>query len=491
MRADVKAQRAELELLDNICRFRSDPAGYIKFIMPWGEGELADNHGPRKWQEEILDAVRDHLRNDETHFQPLLISVASGKGIGKSALVGMISQWGMSTQTDCKIVLTANTEPQLRTKTWPEVNKWFNLALNNHWWNLEAESISIKDPNRKRLWRMDRIPWSENRPEAFAGLHNMGKRIIVIFDEASAIPDKIWEVTDGALTDEKTEILWFAFGNPTRNTGRFRECFKRLKLRWKNFQIDSRTVEGTNKEQIAREVEDYGGEEEDHVKIWVRGLFPSQSSKQFIPSALVTAARKYKALEYDKMPKILSVDVARFGDDQTVIGSRQGRKAKVLAKYHGLDTVQVAERVIEFIIQEEPRAVVVDGDGLGAGVVDQLKSRGYKCFEFHGAEKPMKPETYFNRRAEIWGLMRDWLKEGAEIPDLQELEDDLVGPEYLSSNKGAILLEKKADMKRRGLASPDLGDMLAMTFAVQIAIADKDRRPQQGAMQSELSWLRA
>ncbi|KKK67655.1 hypothetical protein LCGC14_2951900, partial [marine sediment metagenome] len=373
--------------LDNICRFVEDPLGYIKFIMPWGEGELADCQGPRTWQAEILAAIRDHLQNPETRFQPLLISVASGKGIGKSALVGMISQWAMSTCSDPKVVLTANTEPQLRTKTWPEVNKWFTLALNEHWFNLEAESISIKDPTRKRLWRMDRIAWSENRPEAFAGLHNMGKRIVVIFDEASTIADKIWEVTDGALTDEKTEIIWVAFGNPTRNTGRFKECFGRLKHRWLKFQIDSRTVEGTNKEQIAREVEDYGGEEEDHVKIWVRGLFPSQSSKQFIPSDLVQAARKYKALAYESLPKILSVDVARFGDDQTVIGTRQGRKAMVLAKYHGFDTVQVAERTIEFILKEKPNAVVVDGDGLGAGVVDQLRARGYKCFEFHGAEK--------------------------------------------------------------------------------------------------------
>ena len=152
--------------------------------------------------------------------------------------------------------------------------------------------------------------------------------------------------------------------------------------------------------------------------------------------------------------------------------------------------MEVAERVIEFILKEKPDAVVVDGDGLGAGVVDQLKARGYKCFEFHGAERANKTETYFNRRAEIWGLLREWLREGAEIPDLQELADDLIGPEYLTSNKGQIQLERKADMKRRGLASPDLGDMLAMSFAVQIAVAEEDRTPEYSGMQSELSWLR-
>jgi hypothetical protein len=205
---------------------------------------------------------------------------------------------------------------------------------------------------------------------------------------------------------------------------------------------------------------------------------------------LVDAARKYKALAYESLPKILSVDVARFGDDQTVIGLRQGRKATLLKKYRGLDTVEVAERVIEFITKEEPNAVVVDGDGLGAGVVDQLKARGYKCFEFHGAERANKTEKYFNRRAEIWGEVRDWLREGAEIPDLQELADDLTGPEYLTSNKGQIQLERKADMKRRGLASPDVGDMLAMSFAVQIAVPEQDHSHYQQFNVSESGWMR-
>lgn len=200
---------------------------------------------------------------------------------------------------------------------------------------------------------------------------------------------------------------------------------------------------------------------------------------------------KYKALAYASLPKILSVDVARFGDDQTVIGMRQGRKATLLKKYRGLDTVEVAERVIDEIIKHEPNAVVVDGDGLGAGVVDQLKARHFRCFEFHGAEKANKTEKYFNRRAEIWGELRDWLREGAELPDLQEVTDDLTGPEYLTSNKGQIQLERKADMKRRGLASPDVGDMLAMSFAVQIAIPAADRKPEYRDRLPELSWLRA
>lgn len=121
-----------------------------------------------------------------------------------------------------------------------------------------------------KRWRADAIPWSEHNTEAFAGLHNERKRIIVVFDEASNIADLVWEVAEGALTDEDTEIIWVAFGNPTRNTGRFRECFRKYKHRWKCAQIDSRTVEGTNKQQLQKWVDDYG-EDSDFVKVRVRG----------------------------------------------------------------------------------------------------------------------------------------------------------------------------------------------------------------------------
>ena len=483
---------AENALLDDICGMIHDPLGFVKYIIPWNEGELQGCAGPRKWQGEILSEIGVHLQNPATQFQPLQIAVASGKGIGKSALVGFIINWGMSTCEDCKVLLTANTDPQLRTKTWPEVAKWTRLALNSHWWTVEAETITFKDPRHKRTWRTDRLNWSEHNTEAFHGLHNQGKRIIIIFDEASAIHDKIWEVTDGALTDEKTEILWFAFGNPTRINGRFRECFGRLKHRWRTFQIDSRTVEGTNKEQLQREIEDYGGEDQDHVKVWIRGEFPSASSLQFIGSDLVERARKHRAVGYDSLPKILAVDVARFGDDRTVIGWRQGRKSLILGKYSKLDTVQVAERVIGFIEEIQPNATVVDGDGLGAGVVDQLKARGYgkRLFEFHGAEKASDFAKYFNKRAECWGMMRDWLAAGAEIPDDPELAADLTSPEYMHSSKEQIQLERKDDMKHRGLASPDCADMMAMTFGVKIGIPKAKPVPHYlPTEQSAQSWM--
>jgi hypothetical protein len=465
----VNAELAEDALIEDIAAFSRDPLGYVLYAYDWGYGELKDVSGPRTWQAEKLKQIGEHLSSGSK--EPLQVAVASGHGIGKSALIGMIVNWGMSTFEDCRIVVTANTENQLRTKTWPEISKWARLSINAHWWNVTATSITAKDKVHERAWRADAHPWSEQNTEAFAGLHNKSKRIIVIYDEASAIADRIWEVTEGALTDEDTEILWIAFGNPTKNTGRFRECFGKFKHRWLTSQIDSRKVEGTNKAQLQKWEEDWG-EDSDFFRIRARGEFPRASSSQFIASDMIARARRFKADGYQSLPKILSVDVARFGNDQTVIGLRQGRRYLILNTYRGLPVDQVAGRVSEYIESEHPAMTVVDGGGVGGGVIDVLRSRGYgrKLHEYNSSHSPDDAAKYANKRAEVWGLMREWLAAGAEIPDDPELGDDLTSPEYFFTAKNQIQLESKDDMKARGLASPDKGDNLAMTFAVKVAI---------------------
>lgn len=463
---------AELEsqLIEEIVMCTHDPVALVECIYPWKDKELVESAGPRPWQAQILNYIGNHLSDPKTRFQPCMVATASGHGIGKSALVAMVIHWAMSTCEDTKVIITANTGTQLSTKTVPEVHKWFRLSGNSHWWEMKATSITIRDAEHARLWRTDFIPWSENNTEAFAGLHNKGKRILLIFDEASAIAESVWQVAEGALTDEETEIIWLAFGNPTQNTGRFRECFGRFKHRWKTFQIDSRTVEGTNKEQISKWIEDYG-EDSDFVRVRVRGEFPRAGSSQFIPSDVVAACRKYKSEGHDLLPKVLSVDVARFGDDQTVIGTRQGRKARILAKYRGMDTIQVAERVIEWIKSENPDATIIDATGVGAGVYDQVLYRGFgtRLFQYNPTQPARNSMQYRNARSEMWGKMREWLMAGAEIPDDPDLEADLTGPEYYINEKSQLQMESKDDMKSRGLSSPDSADMLAQTFQVDVA----------------------
>lgn len=483
----------ERQLIEEIVDCTHDPARLVQCAYPWGKNELKESQGPRLWQSQILAHVGSHLANPETRYQPCRVAVASGHGIGKSALVSMFVHWALSTCEDTKVVLTANTGTQLATKTVPEVHKWFRLAANAHWWDMKATSITIKEMEHARLCRADFIPWSEHSTEAFAGLHNQGKRILLIFDEASAIAESVWQVAEGALTDKNTEIIWLAFGNPTQNTGRFRECFGRLMHRWKTFQIDSRTVEGTNTEEIARWIADYG-EDSDFVRVRVRGEFPRSGSSQFIASDIVAACRRYKAEGYSGLPKILSIDVARFGDDQTIMGTRQGRKAVILAKYRGLDTVQVAERAIEWMGKEKPDATIIDATGVGAGVFDQVKFRGYtqKLFQYNPTAQARNVMQYRNARAEMWGRMREWLAAGAEIPDDPELEADLTGPEYYINERSQLQLEQKEDMKARGLASPDCADMLAQTFQVDVAAPEPPpERELRYPGQDRNSWMGA
>ncbi len=464
------------ELLQRVAATARDPLAYAERFYPWGEGELSVSEGPRKWQRDILAEIRNHLKNPATRFNPCQIAVASGKGIGKSALVSMIINWAMSTCGDCKIVVTANTGTQLATKTVPEVTKWTRLSVNSHWWECKATSITSRQRGHEREWRTDFIPWSKENMEAFSGLHNEDKRLVIIFDEASGIHDTIWGNVEGTLTDEHAEIIWLAFGNPTRPYGRFRECFGKNKHRWKTFQIDARNVEGTNHAEQARQVADHG-EDSYHVRIWIRGEFPLVGSDQFIAPAYVEAARKATADGYEGLPKILACDVARFGDDQSVIGYRQGRKAVILEKLRGKDTAFVGDRVIHWIEKEKPDAIVVDCDGLGAGTFDHVKYRGYTkgLFEFHGGATPFDANKYFNKRTECWGELRDWI-EFADIPNDAELGDDLVGPLYEYNAKGQLCLEQKDAMKERGLSSPDCGDMLAMTFGVKIVVPPKPKQ---------------
>jgi hypothetical protein len=317
-------------------------------------------------------------------------------------------------------------------------------------------------------------------------LHNQGKRVVIIFDEGSFIPEIIWQTTEGALTDKNTEIIWTVFGNPTRNDTRFRACFAGWQFhhRWSTRQVDSRTARMTNKEEIAEWIKDYG-EDSDFVRVRVKGTFPRAGSMQFISSDLIAAAaaaqRDPEVTIYD--PFIMAVDCARFGDDKNVIRFRRGLDARTLPpiKLRNLDTMQIAAKVAELYRAHRPDAIFVDGGGPGAGVVDRCRQLRVPVIEVQFGASPdrdhlglAETEFYANKRAEMWGAMREWLKRGM-IDDDAELRADLAAVEYGYTPRDgvdAIILEKKEHMKKRGLASPDDGDALALTFAHPVGPSD-------------------
>lgn len=442
-----------------------DPQRWAGLAWDWGVGEL-EGESVREWQDDIFATIRDHLADPETRFEPLQIAVASGHGIGKSAGMGMLSNWAMSCWSDTMIVTTANTDTQMRTKTAPEIGKWFRTSLTAQWFDVQATSIKSRDKGRSEKWRQDFVPWSQHNTEAFAGLHNKGKIILLLFDEASKIHDKVWEVAEGALTDENTVIIWLVFGNPSQNSGRFRECFRRFRHRWIKRQIDSRTVKGTNKKKIAQWAADHG-EDSDFFKVRVRGEFPSQSAMQFISGDDVDAARNrhLRKEQYHFAPVIIGVDPAWTGDDSLEIMLRQGLYSKSLASLPRNDNdVEVANLIARLEDEYQADAVFIDA-GYGTGIVSagQVMGRTWRLIWFSG--KVVDP-GYLNKRAEMWGTGKRWIKSGGAIdPKDEGLYQDLIGPETVPRLDGKIQLESKEDMKERGLPSPNKGDALMLTFA--------------------------
>lgn len=475
MTVQISPANAEAALQADIHSFEHDPLGFVLYAFPWGHGELANESGPRVWQRELLSGLGEKLSNGKLCGAQEVIreATSSGHGIGKSALVAWLILWAMSTFEDTRGVVTANTEAQLKTKTWAELAKWHRLAINKHWFVFTATALYSAAKAHQQTWRIDMIAWSENNTEAFAGLHNVGKRILLIFDEASAIPDKIWEVAEGALTDANTEILWFVFGNPTRNTGRLRQCFGDLSHRWTTRQIDSRTVDGTNNAQIDEWIADYG-EDSDFVRVRVRGMFPRASSMQFIPSDLVAEARKREARSNYGDPLIMTLDIARGGEDNSVVRFRRGLDAQSIPPWRipgseTRDSTRLVSKVLSLIEEHKPDVFFGDATGVGGPVLDRLRQLGVNVHDVQfGGASPDK--RYANMRSYMYGRLRELLQQGLAIDDSLILERDLTSPEFHHNKFDAIVLESKQDMKARHLASPDDGDALAMTCAFPVAI---------------------
>jgi hypothetical protein len=462
-------------LLEDLAALSQRPLDFVVWAFPWGEAgtELETRAGPDVWQRKVLSDIQAMLLTGHCDTMGAIqYAIRSGHGVGKSAFVSWLIWWALSTAADTRGRVTANTEKQLRTVLWAEVAKWHGLFIAKHLFRSTATAIYSADPNKEKNWRCDAVPWSEENPEAFAGLHNFGKRLFVIFDEASAIADKIWEVVDGAMTDADTELLWIATGNPTRNFGRFRECF-RESSGWFKEQVSSEDSAFSNKAQLAKWKEAWGWDS-DFYRVRVRGEFPSASELQLIPVESIEAARVRPATSTPFEPLLLAVDIARFGSNESVATFRRGRDARTIPclRWRGLSVVESAMRIAGLITQHQPDGVFVDEGGVGGGVVDVLRNLGHQVFAVNFGSSPSTHPNgarVGNKRAEMYVALRDWLREGGCIEDDDELQNQLVAIEYHFNKKTEIMLMAKEDMRSLGSPSPDWADSLAMTFAYPVA----------------------
>ena len=458
----------------------NDPEAFVLFAFPWGQPNtpLAKFSGPRKWQREILRDITKHIKVNEgkVNMDTLREAVSSGRGIGKSALVSWLILWMLSTRIGSTVIVSANSEAQLRSVTWGELTKWQAMIINSHWWEISATKIvpaqwltELVERDLKkgtRYWAAEGKLWSEENPDAYAGVHNHDG-MMLIFDEASGIADAIWAVGAGFFTENILDRYWFAFSNPRRNSGYFFETFNSKRDFWQTRQIDARTVEGTDKQVYEQIIAEYG-EDSIQARVEVYGDFPSAGEDQFISPMVVEDAFKRPKYKDETAPIVIGVDPARGGLDSTVIVVRRGRDIVAIKRYKGEDTMSIVGRVIDAIDEYKPTLTVIDEGGLGYGILDRLNEQRYKVRGVNFGWKAKNPVMWGNKRAEMWGAMREWLKT-ASIPQDKMLKDDLVGPMKKPNSAGTIFLEGKKEMKSRGLASPDAADALAVTFAYPVA----------------------
>lgn len=467
------------------------PYRFVMQAYAWGENDLKQFDGPRKWQKDVMLGIEDYLKDairtkGQTGKLPDFYrhAVASGRGPGKSALVGMLSHWFISTRIGGSVWVAANGEPQLRTKTFPEISKWVARGINNEFFDLNSMSIQPAtwfrnyieskeglDRSTKYYYVSGQL-WSEENPDAFAGAHNFDGEMS-IFDESSGIPDSIWTVQEGVFTEDIPDRFWFAFSNPRKNSGAFYECFHKKRDLWRTTQLDSRTVEGISHTTFENIIKQYG-EDSDEARVEVKGEFPNTGSNQFIGNVVARDAAERSVDEDVGAPLVMGVDVARFGEDRSVIAFRRGRDARSIPwqVYKKLDTQQLAHRVARAADTYQPDAIFIDGGGVGGGVVDALKAMKYKVIEVQAGGKPDDSSRYRNKRIEMWDRMKQWLETGC-IPDDKDLVLDLITPSYKWHDvTNQLILESKEDMRKRGEASPDMAEALVQTFSKPIARND-------------------
>ena len=457
--------RAQLdEQMQAACvRFQNDPLGFTRFMYDWGQGALVDWPGPDWWHLEVFECIREYLEGPDE--MPLFIAIASGHGAAKTAFMAWLVNWFMSCRAHPQVVVTANTETQLNTKTWRELAKWHKLAHNRDWFEWTATSFYLKA--HPETWKANAIPWSENNTEAFAGTHE--ESVLVGFDESSKISDNIWEVTDGIFTTRKN--IWVVEGNGTRNSGRFYECFHKHKARWHCWNIDSRTCRAANKAYLERLVEQYGGEDQDQSLVRVRGLFPKTATRQLISTAAVEKAMSFEAQGWEYLPKVLGVDIARFGENSSALCPRQGRKCHEIEYLPKQDLMATAHHVAETIRTLRPLQSFVDGSGMGAGVVDRLRQLNFEVVDVNFGNSSLSPR-FLNKRAESYWALKEWIEAGeCELPKSVKLKEGLTCIEYDFTDKGRIRIDRKADIMEKYGSNIDIDgpDALAMTLAYPVA----------------------
>lgn len=445
--------------------WRADPVLFVRECL---------RAEPDAWQVEVLQAIAQRQR----------VALKASKGPGKSTVLAWVGWWWLATRPHPKVVATSISGDNLRDGLWSELSRWQQrsafLTAAFRW---TAERIVAND--HPQTWWASARQWSHSadasqQANTLAGVH--ADHVLFLVDEAGGIPDAVVAAAEAGLANadpaKGTEAKLVIAGNPTHLEGPlYRACTRERALWWvKEISGDPddpsrapRISAEWAREQIAKY-----GRDNPWVLVNVFGQFPPGQSNALIAveEANQAARRVLHERDYRDEVRVLGVDVARFGDDRSVFFPRQGRVAFTPRVLRNVDTMTLASQVALVIDEWAPDAVFVDVTGVGAGVVDRLRQLGYGAVAIgiDNAGKPVSAETKFlNRRIEMWWKLASWLRAGACIPDDAELLSELTAPTYAFNAQGKLVLESKADLKARGLPSPDKADALALTFAQPVA----------------------
>jgi hypothetical protein len=494
----------DLQLASELAKYYDDPLGFVLFAFPWGEKgtPLELEEGPDVNQRQFLidlgNEVKARRFRGSDPVMPILMCISSGHGTGKSVLGAWIVIWILCTRPHSIGTVTANTLKQLMSRTWAAILFWMKLCITAHWFHIRKTGIYAKESPDS--WKVVVQTCKAENAQAFAGQHAKNSTSWYMFDEASNIPDAIWDVAFGGLTDG--EPMFFAWGQPSRSNGRFHEiCFGSLRNRWNHRTIDSRQSRFTNKELIEQWRADYG-EDSDFFRVRVLGLPPRASDLQYIDSDRIFAAQNREAFHFEDDPLVVGLDVARGGKANSVFRFRRGMDARSIPPIRisgeeSRDSMVLVTKLVQIMNTTydgvKPAMAFVDS-GFGGSIVDRCHQLGYtNVVEVRFGAVCPDPVHYANMRAWMWSRVREFLQRGAIDKDTR-LATDLAGPAAKMDKQDRICLESKEEMEKRGLDSPDDGDALALTFAQTVLPSepepDEDEDYETGRFADPGSWMR-
>lgn len=427
---------------------------------------------PDDWQREAMADVAAYPR----------VSIRSGQGVGKTAFEAALVIWFLCCRPNPKVICTAPTRQQLHDVLWAEIAKWLESSMVKNllkWTKTKIYMIG----HEERWFATAR---TATKPENMQGFHE--DYMLFIVDEASGVADPIMEAILGTLSGDENKLLMC--GNPTRTSGVFYDSHNRDRSRFRTHRVDSRNSKRTSKENIQMLIDKYGAES-DVVRVRVYGEFPKAEADAFIALELAELAAS-ATVKPTGDTLHLGVDVARFGNDETVIAPRIGMKVFPLRCYNKQDTMVTAGwcvKTAKDFLRERPALcqvrIKVDDTGVGGGVVDRLNEiiqeeglTNWEVIPVNNGARPSRDgeEHYDNLGTECWAMLRNLLQEnfsghlqggpnGVELPNDERLITQLTQRKYRMTSRGKIALERKEDMKKRGLDSPDRADAVVLAFA--------------------------